>query len=232
MTDVDERFMRRALELAERGRGLTSPNPMVGAVVVAGGEIVGEGFHAAAGRPHAEIEALAAAGARARGATLYVTLEPCVHQGRTPPCAPAVIASGVRRVVVAALDPNPVVTGRGVTALSEAALEVRAELLGDEAERQNRTFFTAMRERRPHVTLKAAMTLDGKIADVHGSSQWITGAAARDSGAAIAGTRRSTRHAVPESSASATGTSTANGVACLQPGGTAARIESNWNRAP
>ncbi len=175
----DERFMRRALDLAERARGLTSPNPMVGAVVVAADAVVGEGFHAAAGRPHAEIEALAAAGPRARGATLYVTLEPCVHHGRTPPCAPAVVASGVRRVVVAARDPNPLVSGRGLAALEAAGLEVRAGVLEDEAARQNRAFFTAMREGRPHVTLKGAMTLDGKIADVHGAARWITGEEAR-----------------------------------------------------
>jgi len=179
MTDDDERFMRRALALAERARGLTSPNPLVGAVVVRDGEVVGEGFHAAAGRPHAEIEALAAAGEAARGATLYVTLEPCVHQGRTPPCAPVVVLSGVRRVVVAATDPNPAVAGRGVAALRAAGLEVRAGVLEVEAARQNRAFFTAMRLGRPHVTLKAAMTLDGKIADVHGASQWITGEPAR-----------------------------------------------------
>jgi diaminohydroxyphosphoribosylaminopyrimidine deaminase/5-amino-6-(5-phosphoribosylamino)uracil reductase len=175
----DERFMRRALALAERARGLTSPNPMVGAVVVANDQVLAEGFHAAAGRPHAEIEALAAAGARARGATLYVTLEPCTHHGRTPPCAPAVVASGVRRVVVAATDPNPAVAGGGLAALRAAGLEVRAGVLQAEAERQNRAFFTAMRAGRPHVTLKAAMTLDGKIADAHGASQWITGEAAR-----------------------------------------------------
>ncbi|OLC33568.1 MAG: riboflavin biosynthesis protein RibD [Candidatus Rokubacteria bacterium 13_1_40CM_4_69_5] len=177
---VDERLMRRALELAERARGLTSPNPLVGALVVSGeGQIVGEGFHAAAGRPHAEIEALAAAGDRARGATLYVTLEPCAHHGRTPPCAPAIVAAGIRRVVTAIGDPNPLVSGRGFEALRAAGLEVTVGLLEREAAQQNRVFLTAMRERRPHVTLKAAMTLDGKIADSHGASQWITGEAAR-----------------------------------------------------
>jgi len=176
--DADERFMARALALAERARGLTSPNPMVGAVVVAGDRVVGEGFHAAAGRPHAEIEALAAAGDRARGATLYVTLEPCTHHGRTPPCVPAVVAAGVGRVVVAARDPHPR-AGGGVDALRRAGLQVSAGVRADEAERQNRAFFTAIRRGRPHVTLKAAMTLDGRIADVHGASQWLTGPAAR-----------------------------------------------------
>jgi diaminohydroxyphosphoribosylaminopyrimidine deaminase/5-amino-6-(5-phosphoribosylamino)uracil reductase len=180
--DRDRRFMRRALELAERARGLTSPNPMVGAVVVAADEIVGEGFHRAAGEPHAEIEALAAAGPHARGATLYVTLEPCSHQGRTPPCAPAVIAAGVRRVVAAIGDPNPRVGGQGFAALRAAGIDVTAGVLETEAARQNRAFLTAMREGRPHVTLKGAMTLDGKIADVHGASQWITGPEARQRG--------------------------------------------------
>jgi len=182
MTDAEmaDRFMRRALELAERGRGLTSPNPMVGAVVVTpGGEVVGEGFHARAGAPHAEVEALRAAGARARGATLYVTLEPCAHQGRTPPCAPTIVEAGVARVVAAVGDPNPLVSGRGFAELRRAGIEIVTGVGTADAERQNRPFLTAMRERRPHVTLKAAMTLDGKIADLHGASQWITGETAR-----------------------------------------------------
>jgi diaminohydroxyphosphoribosylaminopyrimidine deaminase / 5-amino-6-(5-phosphoribosylamino)uracil reductase len=176
MTDVA--FMRRALALAERGRGLTSPNPMVGAVVVRDGGVVGEGAHLRAGGAHAEVEALAAAGEAARGATLYCTLEPCDHQGRTPPCAPAVVAAGIARVVAALGDPNPVATGGGAR-LRAAGVAVEVGLLADEAEAQNRTWLTAIRERRPHVTLKAAATLDGKIADVHGASKWITGEAAR-----------------------------------------------------
>jgi diaminohydroxyphosphoribosylaminopyrimidine deaminase/5-amino-6-(5-phosphoribosylamino)uracil reductase len=172
--------MRRALELAERGRGLTSPNPMVGAVVVTpDGTVAGEGFHARAGGPHAEVEALRAAGPRARGATLYVTLEPCSHHGRTPPCAPAVIEAGVARVVAAIADPNPLVSGRGFAELRAAGLEVVTGAGAAAAEDQNRAFLTAMRERRPHVTLKAGMTLDGKIADLHGASRWITGEPAR-----------------------------------------------------
>lgn len=177
--DRDARFMRRALELAERGRGLTSPNPMVGAVVVVGDEIVGEGVHRAAGQPHAEIEALAASGSRARGATLYVTLEPCAHHGRTPPCAPRVVEAGIRCVVAAILDPNPLVSGRGLDILRAAGVEVTAGVLEPEAARLNRAFLVAMHEGRPHVTLKGAMTLDGKIADLHGTSKWITGEAAR-----------------------------------------------------
>jgi diaminohydroxyphosphoribosylaminopyrimidine deaminase/5-amino-6-(5-phosphoribosylamino)uracil reductase len=176
---TDEVFMRRALALAARARGLTSPNPMVGAVVVRDGEVVGEGFHARAGRPHAEAEALQAAGPRARGATLYVTLEPCNHHGRTPPCAPLVEAAGVRRVVAAVADPNPFVAGGGAAVLRAAGIAVETGLLADEAVTLNRAFMTAMRERRPHVTLKAGMTADGKIADVHGSARWITGEVAR-----------------------------------------------------
>jgi diaminohydroxyphosphoribosylaminopyrimidine deaminase / 5-amino-6-(5-phosphoribosylamino)uracil reductase len=177
--DRDERYMRRALELAERARGLTSPNPMVGAVVVADGEVVGEGFHRAAGQPHAEIEALAASGARASGATMYVTLEPCAHEGRTPACAPRVISAGIRRVVAAVGDPNPLVAGRGFDGLRAAGVSVTVGVLAADAERQNRAFLTAMREGRPHVTLKGAMTLDGKIADTRRVSRWITGEEAR-----------------------------------------------------
>jgi diaminohydroxyphosphoribosylaminopyrimidine deaminase/5-amino-6-(5-phosphoribosylamino)uracil reductase len=175
----DAVFMRHALALAERGRGLTSPNPLVGAVVVRDGQVVGEGAHRRAGGPHAEVEALAAAGEAARGATLYVTLEPCNHHGRTPPCAPHVARAGIARVVAALADPNPMVPGGGAALLRAAGIAVEVGLLADEAARQNRAWLTAMRERRPHVTLKAAATLDGRIADVHGTSQWITGEAAR-----------------------------------------------------
>jgi len=172
-------LMRRALELAERGRGRTSPNPMVGAVVARNGEIVGEGFHDHAGGPHAEVAALEAAGAHARGATLYVTLEPCNHVGRTPACVPAIFAAGITRVVAAVADPNPFVTGGGVAALRAQGVAVVTGVLAAEATAQNRVFLTAMRARRPHVTLKAGMTADGKIADVHGAARWITGEAAR-----------------------------------------------------
>ena len=179
MAAEDERFLRRALELAARARGLTSPNPMVGAVLVREGMIVGEGFHQRAGEAHAEVEALARAGETARGATLYVSLEPCSHHGRTPPCVEAVIAAGVARVVVPVTDPNPLVSGRGVAALRAAGMSVSVGDLAAEAEALNRVFMTAMRRQRPHVTLKVGMTLDGKIADVHGASRWITGEAAR-----------------------------------------------------
>ena len=178
-TSEDERWMARALALAERGRGLCSPNPMVGAVVVSEGRLVGEGFHARAGGPHAEAEALRQAGDRARGATLYVTLEPCNHQGRTPPCVDAILSAGIRRVVVAAGDPNPRVRGGGARALRGAGLEVLSGCREDEARACNRVFLAAMERLRPHVTLKCAMTLDGKIAAVDRSARWITGEAAR-----------------------------------------------------
>lgn len=175
----DAGWMARALALADRGRGLTSPNPMVGAVVVRGGRAVGEGYHARAGGPHAEIAALSQAGAEARGATLYVTLEPCNHVGRTAPCVDAVLAAGVRRVVAAVADSNPRVRGGGAERLRAAGVEVAVGCGAEAAWAQNRAFFTAMRELRPHVTLKCAMTLDGKIAAADGTARWITGEAAR-----------------------------------------------------
>ncbi|HEX2437810.1 MAG TPA: bifunctional diaminohydroxyphosphoribosylaminopyrimidine deaminase/5-amino-6-(5-phosphoribosylamino)uracil reductase RibD [Methylomirabilota bacterium] len=175
----DAAFMQRALAVAERGRGLTSPNPLVGAVIVRDGRVVGEGAHLRAGGPHAEVAALQAAAEAARGAILYVTLEPCAHHGRTPPCAPAVAAAGIARVVVAMPDPNPLVVGGGADLLRAAGITVEVGVMAAEAERLNRAWLTAMRERRPHVTLKAATTLDGKLADLNGTSQWITGAAAR-----------------------------------------------------
>ncbi|HXA97068.1 MAG TPA: bifunctional diaminohydroxyphosphoribosylaminopyrimidine deaminase/5-amino-6-(5-phosphoribosylamino)uracil reductase RibD [Candidatus Dormibacteraeota bacterium] len=175
----DSRWMARALALAARGRGLTSPNPMVGAVVVQDGRVVGERYHERAGGPHAEAAALAEAGARARGATLYVTLEPCNHVGRTPACVEAVVRAGVRRVVAATRDPNPRVAGDGAGVLREAGIEISLGCLEREARDLNRVFFTAMERQRPHVTLKWAMTLDGKVAAADRSSRWITGEAAR-----------------------------------------------------
>ncbi len=178
-TPEDERWMAHALGLAERGRGLCSPNPMVGAVVVSEGRLVGQGFHARAGAAHAEVEALREAGDRARGASLYVTLEPCNHQGRTPPCVDAILRAGIRRVVVAVGDPNPRVRGGGVGALRGAGLEVRTGCLEEEARACNRIFLVAMERLRPHLTLKCAMTLDGKIAAFDRSARWITGEEAR-----------------------------------------------------
>lgn len=171
--------MRRALELAERGRYTVSPNPMVGCVIVRDGKVLGEGWHRRAGEPHAEIEALREAG-DARGATMVVTLEPCSHHGRTPPCCDAVIASGVTRVVIAMTDPNELVNGRGLAALRAAGIEVITGVLESEARRLNEKFVWSVTHKRPFVLVKAAMTLDGKLATVARDSQWISGEAARE----------------------------------------------------
>jgi diaminohydroxyphosphoribosylaminopyrimidine deaminase/5-amino-6-(5-phosphoribosylamino)uracil reductase len=171
--------MARAVALAEGGRGTASPNPMVGAVLVRGSEAVGEGFHLAPGEPHAEAEALAAAGPAAAGATCYVTLEPCAHQGRTPPCADALAEAGVARVVAAVDDPDPRVDGAGFARLRAAGVEVSVGVLAGAAEEQNAAFLVHRRLGRPRVTLKAAASLDGKVAAADGSSQWITGPEAR-----------------------------------------------------
>ena len=171
--------MRTALQLAERGRGSTSPNPLVGALVVdADRVIVGRGAHEFAGGPHAEVHALADAGGRARGATLYCTLEPCSHQGRTGPCAPLVVRAGITRAVIATEDPNPLVAGRGHALLRSHGIDVVCGVRADEAARLNAPFFTAMRARRPFVTLKIATSLDGKIAAAPGKRTPMTGAAA------------------------------------------------------
>ena len=177
--ELDESYMREALRIAEYARGRTAPNPLVGAVIVRDGTIVASGWHRAAGEPHAEIHALRMAGELARGATLYVTLEPCAHHGRTGPCAEAVIAAGLARVVIALSDPNPLVAGRGIHLLTAAGIEVTTGVCEDEARRQNEIFLKWVTTKRPFVTLKTAMTLDGKIASHTGASQWITGAAAR-----------------------------------------------------
>jgi diaminohydroxyphosphoribosylaminopyrimidine deaminase/5-amino-6-(5-phosphoribosylamino)uracil reductase len=171
--------MRRALVLAEKGRGLVHPNPMVGAVLVRGGRIVGEGFHQGFGSPHAEIEAIRAAGPRATGSTLYVNLEPCSHWGKTPPCTEAVRRAGIRRVVAAMKDPNPVVAGRGFQKLKKARLSVISGILEEEARYLNRAFATWVTEKRPYVTLKVASSLDGRTATITGESKWITGKEAR-----------------------------------------------------
>ena len=176
----DELWMRLALELAARGLGRTAPNPPVGCVLVKGGvAAVGSGFHAKAGEPHAEVFALREAGTRSEGATAYVTLEPCAHHGRTPPCADALIAAGVERVVVAVLDPNPLVAGSGVTRLRAAGLEVCWGVLEHEAVRQQAGFRSLIVRGRPWVVYKAAMTLDGKVAALSGASRWVSGAPAR-----------------------------------------------------
>jgi diaminohydroxyphosphoribosylaminopyrimidine deaminase/5-amino-6-(5-phosphoribosylamino)uracil reductase len=176
---MDDAYMRRALDLAERGRGLVSPNPLVGAVLVREGEVVGEGWHEGPGQPHAEMLALEAAGERARGATLYVTLEPCSHFGRTPPCAPRLIEAGVSRVVAAMGDPNPLVDGAGFAALRASGMSVDVGPLEDEAMRQNEAFLKHVRTGLPFVTVKMAASLDGKVAARNGSSRWITGEVSR-----------------------------------------------------
>jgi diaminohydroxyphosphoribosylaminopyrimidine deaminase/5-amino-6-(5-phosphoribosylamino)uracil reductase len=172
--EADRQYMDRAIELAWQGRGWTSPNPMVGAVIVKDGQIVGEGFHPQAGKPHAEIFALDAAGIDAEGGTLYVTLEPCAHHGRTPPCVERLLASGVTRVVVAITDPNPLVAGKGVQRLREAGIDVSVGVAADEAARLNELFFKYIKTKRPFVAIKTGMSLDGKIATASGESQWIT----------------------------------------------------------
>jgi diaminohydroxyphosphoribosylaminopyrimidine deaminase/5-amino-6-(5-phosphoribosylamino)uracil reductase len=175
----DERYMRVALKLAARAQGRTSPNPMVGAVIVRGERIVGSGYHRRAGEPHAEVEALRAAGVSAQGSTLYVTLEPCNHTGRTPPCCDAIIASGIAHVVVACRDPNPITSGRGIARLRRAGIRVTIGTLASEVLRLNAPFHKAMTTRLPFVIAKIGQSLDGKIATAHGESRWITSPAAR-----------------------------------------------------
>ena len=171
--------MRLALRLAGRGAGWVSPNPMVGAVVVQKGQVVGRGYHRLVGGPHAEVEVLERAGEKARGADLYVTLEPCNHQGRTPPCTQAILAAGVRRVVIASPDPNPQVEGGGAAFLVSKGVEVEVGLLEAEARRLNEAWFKWVSTGLPLVIAKAACSLDGKIATSTGESQWLTGEAAR-----------------------------------------------------
>jgi diaminohydroxyphosphoribosylaminopyrimidine deaminase / 5-amino-6-(5-phosphoribosylamino)uracil reductase len=176
--------MHRALALAERGRYSVSPNPMVGCVIIRDGAVIGEGFHRRAGEPHAEVEALKNAG-DARGATMYVTLEPCAHHGRTPPCVDAVIASGVTRVVIAMSDPHDIVNGRGMARLREAGIDVTTGVAEAEARRLNEKFVWAVSRQLPFVLIKAAMTLDGKLATITGDSQWITADEARERSLAL-----------------------------------------------
>ncbi|MEG1979395.1 MAG: bifunctional diaminohydroxyphosphoribosylaminopyrimidine deaminase/5-amino-6-(5-phosphoribosylamino)uracil reductase RibD, partial [Victivallaceae bacterium] len=177
--DDDQKYMLRALELAKQAWGDTTPNPMVGAVVVNNGKIVGEGFHHKAGEAHAEVNALRAAGSKSMGATIYVTLEPCSSYGRTPPCTEAIIKRNISRVVIGALDPNPKHAGRGIDILRNHNIEV--EVINDlkQVRELNRPFFKLIQSGKPWVFLKMAMTLDGKIAAWNGDSKWITGEIAR-----------------------------------------------------
>ena len=176
----DIQYMKRALSLAERGCGFTSPNPMVGAVIVKGGRIIGEGFHEKYGQAHAERNALAACTENPKGATMYVTLEPCCHHGKQPPCTDAVIEAGISRVVIGSPDPNPLVSGKGVRILKDAGIEVSEDLLRDQCDRLNEIFLHYITTGTPFVLMKYAMTMDGKIAAYTGKSKWITGEAARE----------------------------------------------------
>jgi diaminohydroxyphosphoribosylaminopyrimidine deaminase/5-amino-6-(5-phosphoribosylamino)uracil reductase len=172
--------MQRALELAAKGKGRTSPNPMVGAVIVKGHRIISEGYHKKAGTPHAEIHALRKAGKKAKGATLFVSLEPCCHTGkRPPPCSKAIIQSGIKKVIVATKDPNPKVSGKGIRELRAAGIETEVGVLGPEARDLNEAFNKSITQKEPYIVLKIAQSLDGKIATAKGESKWITGKTAR-----------------------------------------------------
>lgn len=179
MASADERYMRLALRAGRRGLGRTSPNPAVGAVVVRNGHVIASGYHHKAGEPHAEVEALRAAGAKSRGATIYVTLEPCAHHGRTGPCTQAVLEAGISRVVIGSLDPNPRVAGGGAEMLRAAGLKVEVGVLRRECDELLAFFRKHVTTGLPFVTLKLAATLDGRIATVQGDSRWITGEASR-----------------------------------------------------
>ncbi len=179
MNDTHIAFMNRALVLAEYGRGRTSPNPYVGAVIVNGGVIVGEGYHRKAGTPHAEVHALRAAEENAKGGTLYVNLEPCSHWGRTPPCTDAILQAEIATAYIAQQDPNPKVAGKGIQLLEKAGVKVNVGLCTDEAQKLNEIFIKYIKTKYPFVILKTAMSLDGKIATAAGESQWITSATSR-----------------------------------------------------
>jgi len=175
LNNIDEQYMQRAIELASKAKGKTSPNPLVGAVIVKDGKIIGEGYHQKAGTPHAEIHALHMAEDNAAGATLYVTLEPCCHYGKTPPCTEAIINARIKNVVMAVLDPNPKVAGGGLKILQEAGIHTEVGVLEEEAVRMNEVFLKYMKTGMPFTAVKTAMTLDGKIAAYSGDSRWITG---------------------------------------------------------
>ena len=176
---AEEKYMKRAIELAYRGEGFTNPNPMVGAVIVRDGRIIGEGYHRRYGDLHAERDALSRLTEDAQGATLYVTLEPCCHQGKQPPCTGAIIDNGIGKVVIGSRDPNPLVAGKGVKILREAGIEVVEDFLRDECDAINPVFFKYITTKQPYVVLKYAMTMDGKIATKTGASKWITGEESR-----------------------------------------------------
>ena len=177
---MDKKYMARALELAALGEGSVNPNPLVGAVVVKDGVVVGEGYHKKYGGPHAEVFALEMAGEKAYGADIYVTLEPCSHYGKTPPCAKKIIEMGIKRCIVASLDPNPLVSGRGIKMLQDAGIEVVTGVMEREAKELNRVFMKYISEKKSYLFLKCGITLDGKIATKTGNSKWITNELARE----------------------------------------------------
>lgn len=176
---TDEDYMRSALKLAEEGIGRVNPNPLVGALLVKRGLVIGEGYHRGFGERHAEVDALLSCSESPRGATLYVTLEPCCHLGKTPPCTDAILESGVTRVVIGSRDPNPLVSGKGLGILQEHGVEITEGVLKEECDRMNRVFLHFIRKKTPYVVMKYAMTMDGKIAASSGKSKWITGEPAR-----------------------------------------------------
>ena len=177
---MERKYMERAIELAKRARGFTSPNPMVGAVIVKDGKVIGEGYHERCGELHAERNALASLTESAEGATIYVTLEPCCHYGKTPPCTEAIIEHKLAKVVIGSRDPNPLVSGKGAAILRKAGIEVVEDFIREECDAINPIFFHYITTKRPYVAMKYAMTMDGKIATRTGASKWITGEAARN----------------------------------------------------
>ena len=178
--NINEKYMRMAIELAKKGAGAVNPNPMVGAVVVKNGEVIGRGYHKFFGGPHAEVYALEEAGKEAEGATIYVTLEPCSHYGKTPPCAKKIIDMGIKKCFIGSSDPNPKVAGRGVAMLKEAGIEVVENVLKEECDEINQVFFKYIKTRIPYLFVKCGITLDGKIALSNGISKWITNSIARE----------------------------------------------------
>ena len=179
MRGLDEVYMRMALDLARKGKGWTTPNPLVGAVIVKGGRVIGQGYHQKYGQPHAEVNAIASAKEDVTGATLYVTLEPCSHFGKTPPCSDLLIDKNIKRVVVGTLDPNPLVAGKGIERLRSNGIEVVTGVLEEESQKLNEIFIKYIVTKEPFVVMKNAMSLDGKIATVTGESQWISGESSR-----------------------------------------------------
>ena len=176
---IEEKYMQEAIALAKKGTGKVSPNPLVGAVIVKDGEVIGRGYHEKYGQPHAERNALSSCSVSPEGADMYVTLEPCCHHGKQPPCTEAIVAAGIKRVIIGSSDPNPLVSGKGVVFLKEHGIEVKEGFMKEKCDALNDIFFHYIRTGRPFVTMKYAMTMDGKIAAFTGKSKWITGEEAR-----------------------------------------------------